>query len=74
VEVWGSGTPRREFLHVDDLADVAVYLMGNYSGVEIVNIGIGEDIGICELTELMPEVVEFGGGLVFDTSRPGGTP
>lgn len=74
VEVWGSGTPRREFLHVDDLADAAVYLMGNYSGEGIVNTGVGKDISIRELAELMAVVVGFEGELMFDASKPDGSP
>lgn len=74
VEVWGSGTPRREFLHVDDLADAAVFLMRNYSGEDIVNVGVGDDICIRELAELMANVVGFDGELVFDATKPDGTP
>jgi GDP-L-fucose synthase len=74
VEVWGSGAPRREFLHVDDLADAAVYLMGNYSGEGIVNVGVGEDVSIRELAELVAMVVGYKGDLVFDSSKPDGTP
>lgn len=74
VQVWGSGNPRREFLHVDDLADAAVYLMGNYSGEEIVNVGVGEDVSIRELAELVADVVGFEGELSFDVSKPDGTP
>ena len=74
VQVWGSGNPRREFLHVDDLADAAVYLMRNYSGEEIVNVGVGEDVSIRELAELITDVVGFEGELAFDASKPDGTP
>jgi GDP-L-fucose synthase len=74
VEVWGTGTPRREFLHVDDLADACIYLMNNYDGDEIVNIGVGEDLTIRELAELISSIVEFEGKLRFDTSKPDGTP
>lgn len=74
VTVWGTGEPRREFLHVDDLADACVYLMDNYSGSEIVNIGVGEDISIRELAELVREVVGYGGGIVHDTTKPDGAP
>ena len=74
VQVWGSGNPRREFLHVDDLADAAVYLMVNYSGEGIVNVGVGEDVSIRELAELVAEVVGFEGELSFDASKPDGTP
>lgn len=74
VTVWGTGEPRREFLHVDDLADACVYLMDNYSGSEIVNIGVGEDISIRELAELVREVVGYAGGIVHDTTKPDGAP
>ena len=74
VEVWGSGTPRREFLHVDDLADACVFLMKNYSSPEIVNIGWGEDISILELAELIKRVVGFDGEIALDSSKPDGTP
>ena len=74
VEVWGSGTPRREFLHVDDLADACVFLMRNYSSPDIVNVGWGKDISIRELAELIGSVVGFSGRLEFDHSKPDGTP
>ncbi|MCF6255907.1 MAG: GDP-L-fucose synthase [Gammaproteobacteria bacterium] len=74
VQVWGSGNPRREFLHVDDLADAAVYLMKNYSDESIVNVGVGEDVSIRELAELIARVVEFEGELCFDASKPDGAP
>ncbi len=74
VVVWGTGTPRREFLHVDDLADALLYLMQNYDSAEIVNIGVGEDISIRELAELIGEIVGFEGEIRFDTSKPDGTP
>jgi len=74
VEVWGTGTPRREFLHVDDLADAAVFLMQNYDGEAFVNVGVGQDISIRELAELIREVVDFEGEIRFDTSKPDGTP
>jgi GDP-L-fucose synthase len=72
--VWGSGTPRREFLHVDDLADACVYLIRRYSDVEPVNVGWGEDVSIRELAQMVREVVGFGGELVFDSTKPDGTP
>jgi GDP-L-fucose synthase len=72
--VWGTGTPRREFLHVNDLADACIYLMKAYSGSEPVNVGLGEDIGIGELAELVCEVVGYRGGIVYDTTKPDGTP
>jgi len=74
VEVWGTGSPRREFLHVDDMADATIYLMHNYDGEEIVNVGVGEDVSIKELAELVKETVGFEGELVFDSSKPDGTP
>jgi GDP-L-fucose synthase len=74
VTVWGTGTPRREFLHADDLADACVYLMDEYSGSEPINIGVGEDISIKELAELVREVVGYAGEIVHDTTKPDGTP
>jgi len=74
VIVWGTGTPRREFLHVDDLADACVYLMRNYAGGEPLNVGVGKDISIGELAELIREVVGYEGEVVYDTSKPDGTP
>jgi GDP-L-fucose synthase len=74
VEIWGTGTPRREFLHVDDLADACLFLMNHYDESEIVNIGVGQDIPIKDLAEKMKEVVGYQGELVFNTSKPDGTP
>ena len=74
VSVWGTGTPRREFLHVDDLADACLFLLKNYDSPEIVNIGCGEDVSIRELAETVRETLGFDGDLVFDTSKPDGTP
>ena len=74
VPVWGSGEPRREFLHVDDLADACVFLMNNYSDADIVNIGWGKDISIAELANQIKGIVGFGGGIEFDASKPDGTP
>lgn len=74
ITVWGSGTPRREFLHVDDMADACVHLMKTFSDEEHVNIGTGEDVTIRELTALVNAVVGFKGELVFDSSKPDGTP
>ena len=74
VVVWGSGSPRREFLHVDDLADACVFLMRNYDDPEIINVGVGEDISIKGLAELIAEVVGYQGEIVFDRSKPDGTP
>jgi len=74
VVVWGTGTPKREFLYVDDLADAALFLMQNYSDCEIINAGTGEDISIAALAALISEVVGFEGEIVFDKSKPDGTP
>ena len=74
MSVWGTGTPRREFLHVDDLADAVVYLLNTYDEEPIVNIGWGEDVTIRELAETIAEVAGFKGRLVFDSSKPDGTP
>ena len=74
VEIWGTGTPRREFLYVDDLADACLFLMKNYSGNDFFNVGTGEDVTIRELAELIGEVVGYKGELKFDTSKPDGTP
>lgn len=74
VEVWGTGEPRREFLYVDDLADACLFLMNNYSGDEIINVGVGEDVSIRELAEIVQEAVGYEGGIVHDTSKPDGAP
>lgn len=74
VEVWGSGTPRREFLHVDDLADACFYLLQNYSEPGHINIGTGEDIAISDLAHLVGEAVGYQGDIVFNASMPDGTP
>jgi len=74
VEVWGTGTPKREFLYSDDLADACVYLMNHYNEDEIINIGVGEDVSIKELAETVQRVVGFEGELKFDTTKPDGTP
>jgi GDP-L-fucose synthase len=74
VEIWGSGTPRREFLHVDDLADAVVYLLQNYDSEAIVNIGWGEDVTIRELAEIVMSVIGYSGELTLDPSKPDGTP
>lgn len=74
VVAWGTGQPRREFLHVDDLADACVFLMNEFDGEEWINVGWGEDISIRELAELVQRVVGFPGQLRFDTSKPDGTP
>jgi GDP-L-fucose synthase len=74
VTVWGSGKPRREFLHVDDMARANRFLLENYDSTEIVNVGSGEDVTIRQLAELICDVVGFGGELVFDSTKPDGTP
>ncbi|WP_440637761.1 GDP-L-fucose synthase [Bradyrhizobium sp. PUT101] len=74
VVVWGTGTPRREFLYVDDMADACVHLMKTYSSAELVNIGTGQDITIAEFARVVAEVVGYCGGITFDASRPDGTP
>jgi len=74
ITIWGTGTPRREFLNADDCADACVFLMKNYSDFEHVNVGSGEDVTILELAQLVCEVVGFGGGIVTDTTKPDGTP
>jgi GDP-L-fucose synthase len=74
VEVWGSGRPRREFLYVDDLADAAVFLMRNYDAGTLINVGVGTDVSIRELAELIREVVGYQGELRFDAGKPDGTP
>ena len=74
IVVWGTGTPRREFLHVDDCADACVHLMKNYSDAEHVNVGSGEDLTILELTKLVCEVVGFKGAIAHDLTKPDGTP
>jgi len=74
VVVWGTGTPRREFLYVDDMADACVHLMKTYSSAELVNIGTGEDIAIAEFARVVADIVGYSGEISFDTSRPDGTP
>ncbi|BBA69164.1 GDP-L-fucose synthase [Geobacter sulfurreducens] len=74
VTVWGTGTPLREFIHVDDVADAALYLMRHHEGNDIVNIGSGEEVSIRDLALLVKKVVGFEGELVFDSSKPDGTP
>ena len=74
MDVWGSGNPMREFLYVDDVADALVFLMRNYSGAIQMNVGLGADLSIRELAETIIKVVGFEGELVFDTSKPDGTP
>jgi GDP-L-fucose synthase len=77
VIIWGTGTPKREFLHVDDMADACVHLMENYNASDIgefVNIGVGKDISIKQLAETVKDIVGYKGKIVYDTSKPDGTP
>lgn len=74
VSVWGTGTPRREFLYVDDLADACVFLMENYSAEQHVNVGTGEDLSISELVELLCRIIGYEGEIIKDQSKPDGTP
>ncbi|MCD4762666.1 MAG: GDP-L-fucose synthase [Desulfobacterales bacterium] len=74
VEIWGTGSPRREFLHVDDLADACLFLMKNYNSSEIVNIGVGKDQTIRELAEIIAGLTGFKGSIRFDSGKPDGTP
>jgi len=74
VEIWGTGNPLREFLFADDLADAALFLMLNYNDKEFVNIGVGKDLSIKELALKVKEIIGFEGDLVFDSSKPDGTP
>lgn len=74
VEVWGSGLPRREFLYVDDLAEACCFLMENYNAEDIVNVGTGRDISIGELAEIIRDVVGYTGQIIYDSSKPDGTP
>lgn len=74
VTLWGTGTPRREFLHVDDLADAACFLMENYDAPDLLNVGVGQDLSIAELAALVARIVGYSGSIIFDRSRPDGTP
>ena len=74
VEVWGSGNPKREFLHADDMADACVFLMKNYNEEGLINIGVGEDLSIKELAEMIKDIVGYKGKIIFDSSKPDGTP
>ncbi|MGN7722565.1 GDP-L-fucose synthase [Chitinophaga sp. 22620] len=74
VTVWGTGTPKREFLFADDLADACVYLMHHYDGAETINVGTGEDLSIRELAETVKAVTNYEGEIIFDSSKPDGTP
>lgn len=74
VTLWGDGSPKREFLHCDDLADAAVFLMNNYDSEEIINVGCGQDVAIRELAEVVRETVGYKGQVIWDTTKPNGTP
>jgi GDP-L-fucose synthase len=74
VTLWGTGSPRREFLHSDDLGSACLFLLENYNGDDAINVGLGEDISIRELAELIQEIVGFNGGIHWDISKPDGTP
>ncbi len=74
VELWGTGSPKREFLHVDDLAEACLFLMNNYNGDEFVNVGTGSDVSIRELAELVARVIGYQGSVKWDSSKPDGTP
>ncbi|RZK67699.1 MAG: GDP-L-fucose synthase [Pedobacter sp.] len=74
VTIWGTGTPKREFLHADDLAEACVYLMKNYNEPGLVNIGVGDDVSILDLAKLVKKIVEFDGEIITDTTKPDGTP
>jgi GDP-L-fucose synthase len=74
VEIWGSGTPRREFLHVDDLAEACLFLMNNYNEAQFLNLGVGQDVTILELAELIKKIVGYKGEIITNMSMPDGTP
>src|SRR3989344_2878251 len=74
VVLWGTGSPRREFLHVDDLANACVFLMNNYDDGEIINIGVGEDLSILELANMVKKIVDYEGNIIWDSSKPDGAP
>lgn len=74
VTLWGTGTPRREFMHVDDLSSAGVFLLKNYGSSEIINVGVGEDMSVREFAELISEIVGFDGGILFDKTKPDGAP
>jgi len=74
VAIWGSGNPLREFLYIDDLADALIFLMENYSDDQIINVGSGQEVSIAELARIIARTVGYSGDLVFDSSKPDGTP
>ena len=73
INIWGTGNPKREFLHVDDLAEACLYFMNNYDNLDIINIGYGEDISIKELANILKEITGYKGEIIFDSSKPDGT-
>jgi GDP-L-fucose synthase len=72
--IWGTGTPRREFLYVDDFAEACVFVLKNYSGLEFLNIGVGQDLSIAECAQTVADVVGYRGKITYDASKPDGTP
>ncbi|MBF0113395.1 MAG: GDP-L-fucose synthase, partial [Desulfamplus sp.] len=74
VTLWGTGTPKREFLHVDDMADASIFLMQNYDDPDIINVGVGHDVTILELAEMIRKVIGFKGDIFLDQNKPDGTP
>jgi GDP-L-fucose synthase len=74
VEIWGSGTPKREFMHVDDLAEACFFLMNNYNEEGIINVGVGEDVSILELAQLVKKITGYTGDIKTNPSKPDGTP
>ena len=72
--IWGTGTPRREFLHVDDFADACAFILKNYSSPEFLNIGVGQDITIAEFAQIVADVIGYQGKITYDASKPDGTP
>jgi GDP-L-fucose synthase len=74
VELWGTGSPKREFLHADDMAEACVFLMENYNEPGLVNIGTGEDLSIKELAEMIQKITKFEGEIIWDHTKPDGTP
>jgi GDP-L-fucose synthase len=74
VIAWGTGTPRREFLYIDDLADACIFLLRNYSDLQFINIGVGKDITIAEFARLVADIVGYRGAIIFDASKPDGAP
>ena len=73
IEIWGTGKPRREFLHVDDLASACLFLMKNYNDSEIINVGMGKDLAIAELVLLVKKIIDYDGDIIFNTTKPDGT-